>query len=124
MLKDTNKPIVWRTDINNSLTEEEKVIVLPENTSEVMINTGIAIEVNNLLQLMTGEDTTKNSIKNMTTKISISSEMTTMISEDMFIQMKSIYGREVLRAAIGLLKTDNLQQEILLAKESIVANVI
>lgn len=124
MLKDTNKPIVWRTDINNSLTEEEKVIVLQENTSEVMINTGIAIEVNNLLQLMTGEDTTKNSIKNMTTKISISSEMTTMISEDMFIQMKSIYGREVLRAAIGLLKTDNLQQEILLAKESIVANVI
>lgn len=124
MLKDTNKPIVWRTDINNSLTEEEKVIVLPENTSEVMINTGIAIEVNNLLQLMTGEDTTKNSIKNMTTKISISSEMTTMISEDMFIQMKSIYGKEVLRAAIGLLITDNLQQEILLAKESIVANVI
>jgi hypothetical protein len=124
MLKDTNKPIVWRTDINNSLTEEEKVIVLQENTSEVMINTGIAIEVNNLLKLMTGEDTTKNSIKNMTTKISISSEMTTMISEDMFIQMKSIYGREVLRAAIGLLITDNLQQEILLAKESIVANVI
>lgn len=124
MLKDTNKPIVWRTDINNSLTEEEKVIVLQENTSEVMINTGIAIEVNNLLQLMTGEDTTKNSIKNMTTKISISSEMTTMISEDMFIQMKSIYGKEVLRAAIGLLITDNLQQEILLAKESIVANVI
>jgi len=38
------------TDTNNNLTEEEKVIVLPENTTEVRILTGIIIEVNNLRQ--------------------------------------------------------------------------
>jgi len=68
-------------------------------------------------------DTTTDSIQNITTKTSINSEMTIMIREDLFTQMKSMYDKEAPKAT-GNLITDRLHLEILTAKELIVDNVI